>query len=346
MAKRSRGARIRNWGDNKHSEYTHERRRFRGTEGRPKDLAPLNIVAFTDIESNARVVSPYGALVFVRRDGEEVLCRVADALMQGKSSILAPGDNVLVVMEDDQPVVQAVAPRTSKLSRPSVGKGTEQFIAANVEQLVIVAAIAQPVFKQGIVDRYLIAAEVGGVKPVLCVNKMDLNIEIPDVVREYERLGLPVVYTSCKVQSGLDSLRDILRGKLSVLTGHSGVGKSSLINALNPGLDLSTREVSRFNEKGQHTTTTSRLYEFDNIHIIDTPGVRQLGLWGVSLEEVRLYFPDLVELSGNCKFRDCTHLHEPGCAVRTAVEEQTFSALRYASYCRIRASIIDGRRSY
>jgi ribosome biogenesis GTPase len=340
MAKRNKTARIKNWESTPEADYSHERKRFRGKDPRvPKTVTDREY--FSDIQPNAIVVSPYGALAFVNHDGMEFLSRASEVLMDGKNSVLAPGDRVLISFDEDPPLITACAHRRSKLSRPSIGKGKEQFIAANVDLLVVVATAAQPVFKQGIVDRYMIAAQVGGVETVLCMNKTDLPANLPDAVEEYERLGLPVVYTSCERRTGLDRLRNHLRGKLSVMAGQSGVGKSSLIMALNPHLDLDVQEVSRANEKGQHTTTTSRLYEFQDVRIIDTPGIRQLGLWGVSLEELSYYFPDMATLASQCKFRDCTHTHEPNCAVKQAAEDGNLSQLRYTSYVRIRSSIVD-----
>lgn len=335
--KRRKGARTRDWEQSSSADYSHERKRFRGIQTKPAPPPPTHDFS-SDIVPNALVVSPYGALAFVSIDGREVLCRVDQPLMRGKNSMLSPGDRVLIDEQPEQPLAIAVAPRRTKLSRPDILRGNEQVIAANIEQLVIVAAAAHPAFKQGLVDRYLIAAAVGDVPATIFLNKIDL-VDAPPDLSEYQELGVNVIYASCVSGSGLEELRAQLTGKLSVLAGHSGVGKSTIIKKLAPGLELVTREVSRSTQKGQHTTTASRLYDFEGIRIIDTPGIRQLGVWGVSPAELAFFFPEMAALAGGCKFRDCTHTHEPGCAVVAALDAGDLSRVRYRSYLRIRESM-------
>lgn len=303
---------------------------------------------FEDVEANACVVSPYGVQVFVRTADGERCCRVADKLTDGKRSILAAGDEVRVeYAPGGQARVTAVRPRRTKLSRPAVHGNREKVFAANIDQLVVVASCAQPVFRPVLIDRYLIAAQLGGVETVLCVNKMDLAETEPPKLADYRRLGVPVVGSSCETGAGIEDLRRLLEGKTSVVSGQSGVGKSSLLNRLDPALELATREVSVLTDKGRHTTTASRLYELrGGIRIIDTPGVRELGLWGVEPEDLDVYFPDIAEHAVRCKFRDCTHTHEPDCAVRDAADTGAISPLRFESYLRIRASLEEERPAY
>lgn len=285
---------------------------------------------------NATVVTPYGRLAYVELDGVEHLCHVDGKLVRGKGSVLAPGDRVRVEEDAGGRVVRDMAPRRSKLSRPAVGHDAEKVFAANVDVLLVIAAAAKPRFKIGLVDRFLIAAEVGGVQPVLCVNKMDLVEEPPAAVAAYRDV-VPVFELSCETGEGIEPVRAHIEGKTAVAAGHSGVGKSSLINRLCPGLDIATQAVSRENEKGRHTTSYARLYRLDaDTAIIDTPGIRQIGLWGVSHAELDFYFPELERLAPQCKFRDCTHLHEPGCAVQAAVESGAIPLQRFQSYVRIR----------
>ena len=290
-------------------------------------------------EANGLVVSPYGNLAYVWVDGAEHLCRVWDSI--GRAVSLAPGDEVAVRFEHGEGQVTGLAPRRTRLSRLAGAKGQryEQVVAANIDRLIIATAAARPKFKRGIVDRYMICAQAGGVEPVLCVNKMDLVKNEPDELHPYRELGIPILLTSCEDGRGLDDLRQALEGRFSVLAGASGVGKSSLLNALEPSLNIETQEVSNFNEKGRHTTTTARLYTFNNIRIIDTPGIRKLGISGVSPEELAFYFPEIEPYAHACKFRDCTHTCEPGCAVLEAVENGDIPQQRYGSYLRIRESM-------
>jgi ribosome biogenesis GTPase len=295
---------------------------------------------FTVCDTNGVVVSPYGLLAFVEWEGTEHLCRVDSQLTDGKTSWLAPGDRVRVEHAEDEPAITAVAPRESKLSRPAIGRSREQVLAANIGRIVIVVSAKRPAFNPGLVDRYLIAAEMGGVQPILCVNKMDLVSEPPTATDVYQGIGLPIVYTSCMTGDGLEELRGALAGHSALLTGQSGVGKSSIINYLEPDLDLATQEISDNTRKGRHTTTSSRLYHLKgDIHLIDTPGIKQLGLWGLSIEELSHYFPEIMEHASGCRFRDCSHIHEPGCAVREALESGALNDGRYQSYLRIRKSL-------
>ena len=359
--KKKRTVREKDW-DHRHEDaFTHDLRRHRRTDTAISDAAPAPDIP-EDFEPNGLVISHSKKWAFVlwndqagsEREGErtrepetsrsnhEDLCRINEYLLERGATILAPGDRVLVESVDGEPWVRAVAPRRSKLSRPGGehARVSEQIFAANIDVLVVVASAAKPPFKPGLVDRYLIAAEVGGVTPILCINKMDLvESEAPEL-SAYRELGIQVIPTSCETGEGLDDLRNALRGKLCVFAGHSGVGKSSLLNSLQPELDLATREVSEATQRGKHTTSAARLYELDDgLRIIDTPGIRQLGLWGVSPEEVAFYFPEIAEQAAACKFRDCTHTHEPDCAVRQAVDDGQIPRLRFESFLRIRESL-------
>lgn len=341
--KKKRKVREKDW-DHRHEDaFTHDLKRHRRTDTAISDAAPTPDIP-EDFEPNGLVISHSKKWAFVQWEGREDLCRISEHLLERRATILAPGDRVLVEALGGEPWVRAVAPRTSKLSRPGGehARVLEQIFAANIDVLVVVAAAAKPAFKPGLVDRYLIAAEVGRVTPILCVNKMDLVESEPLALEAYRGLGIKVICTSCETGEGLDELREALRGKLSVFAGHSGVGKSSLLNSLQPELDLATREVSEATQRGKHTTSTARLYELDDgLRIIDTPGIRQLGLWGVSPEEVAFYFPEIAEQADACKFRDCTHTHEPDCAVRQAVDAAQIPRPRFESYLRIREGLED-----
>lgn len=334
--KRNKPVRRRDWTPDDLDEAKRERRWERG---KPSVALPDPEHYFATTETNATVVCPYGVRAFVRFEERELLCLIHPSLTDGKRSLLAAGDAVRVEYVEGNPIIQAVAPRRNKLSRYTGGAEREHVIAANVDLLLVVASARQPTFKPGLVDRFLIAAEVGGVRPVLCINKMDLVDAEPEQADLYRQLGVPILLTSCVTGQGLDDLRRELEGKRTVFAGHSGVGKSSIVNALQPGLDIPVQPTTAL-EKGRHTTSSARLHELHgNIHIIDTPGIRELGLWGVSREELAFYFPEMAAVARGCRFRDCTHLHEPHCAVREAVEQGRLSFLRYRSYVRIRESM-------
>ena len=247
---------------------------------------------------------------------------------------VAPGDRVAIRHEK----VAAIAPRRTTLSRTDpVNPRRERIIAANIDTLVIVAATADPPFRPGLVDRYLVAATRGGIQPILCVTKIDLD---PDTraAETYREAGVPVIRCSTATNTGIYELRDLLAGNLAVLAGHSGVGKSSLLNALTREATARTGSVSAETGKGTHTTTSSRLYELKNgARIIDTPGIRMFEPGVVTYEQLFAAFPEFAEFP--CRFRDCHHRNEPGCGVISAVESAQIQHGRYASYLKLSASV-------
>ena len=335
--------RTRDWTEAHETAFSHDRARHRRAQSAISDVAVEMQALPTEFEPNALLISHSKKWAFVLKDGREELCLIDEHLKEGTASLLAPGDEILVERESEQWIVRGVAPRRTRLSRPGHehDRLDEQVFAANIDLLVIVAAAADPPFRPGLVDRYLIAAEVGGVECLICVNKMDLvEGEEPPELLDYERLGFRVIRTSCETGTGLAEMRAALAGKLSILSGHSGVGKSSLLNALDEHLEVHTQQVSGVSHRGRHTTTASRLYELQGgIRIIDTPGIRALGVWGVTPAEVAWFFPDLAELGVNCYFRNCSHTHEPDCAVSQAVTDGRLTPWRYESYIRIRLSM-------
>ncbi len=208
-------------------------------------------------------------------------------------------------------------------------------LVANVDQLVIVMSLVEPDLKPHLIDRYLAAASKGGLAPVLCLNKIDRAdpAELQPLVGAYSQLGVPAVLTSAVTGQGIARLRELLRGRATVFSGQSGVGKSSLLNAVQPGLGLRVREVSEATQKGRHTTTTAELIRLaSGGWVVDTPGVRQLQLWDTRPEEVEGYFPELRPFVPLCGFPDCTHTHETRCAVKAAVARNLISPRRYQSY--------------
>ena len=275
-----------------------------------------------DAETPGLVIAAGPGICTVAIDGETRQCR--------SELSVAPGDAVSIRHEK----VAAIAPRRTALSRTDpANPNRERVIAANIDLLVIVAAIEDPPFRPGLIDRYLVAAARGGVQPILCINKVDLCVDTA-VADPWHEMGVPVVFCSTRTGVGINDLRDLLAGSLAVLAGHSGVGKSSLLNALADELHARTGAVSEHTGKGRQTTTSARLYELRNgARIIDTPGIRELGLGRVTPAELRFAFTDFAAFQ--CRFRDCTHRAEPDCGVRASVESGAVSKARYSSYLRI-----------
>lgn len=296
-----------------------------------------------------------GMLVEVQRrtatvrdpDGAETQCAYSPGIRLGDFSNFAVGDQVEYYAGDasQEPLITAILPRASKISRPGPGErhARELILAANVDLLVVVSAAAQPDFNPRLLDRFLAVAEHFGIEAMVCVNKVDLR---PDPIPEadyLESIGYARVSCSAKTGAGLDALRARLRGRLAVLSGPSGAGKSSLIRALVPGSDPRTGEVRESDGKGRHTTTTSHLYATeDGVRIIDTPGLRELGLWGVASADVAGLWRDFAPYIGKCRFTDCAHRAEPGCAVQAAVESGAVPGFRLQSYYRVLETLSGG----
>jgi ribosome biogenesis GTPase len=288
------------------------------------------------------IVERVDATISRVRVGEELLdCTVRRKLVKfaAGTKTVAVGDRVrLDRTERGEHVIAEVLPRRSKLSRPGFRGAAERIIVANVDELVVVTAAAQPEYRTGLIDRYLVIAERVGFPGVLCVNKTDLvdRDAIEQALGFYGGLGYKVLFVSALDGSGLDELRELLTGRTSVLCGHSGVGKSSLINRMIPGVDLTTRQVSDATGKGRHVTSAVTMLALPGGgYLVDTPGIREFGLWGVKRDELPKRFPEFVRLEGQCRFRSCAHLAEPGCAVKAALESGQVHQSRYRSYERL-----------
>jgi ribosome biogenesis GTPase / thiamine phosphate phosphatase len=230
-------------------------------------------------------------------------------------------------------MIERVEPRHGILTRAS--RGREQVLVANVDQVVIVMSLVEPELKPHLVDRYLASAGQGGIAPLLCLNKADLvePAAYQEMIGFYSQLGVPTFLTSAKSGLGIDQLRQRLKSRQTVFAGQSGVGKSSLLNAIQPDLGLRVREVSDVNQKGKHTTTHAELIRLDfGGWVVDTPGVRQFELWDLAPAEVEGYFPEFRPFVPLCGYPDCTHTHEDRCAVKRAVHRRQITAARYTSY--------------
>lgn len=258
---------------------------------------------------------------------------------------LAVGDEVKVEQDarGESWAITEILPRRSQLARRAPGGAWgERIVAANVDQVLVVFAAAKPEPHPRMLDRFLVIAEANGISARIVINKVELVGE--DVARarfaDYARVGYPLHFTSVKQEIGLEPLRDVVVGRSSALSGPSGVGKSSLMNALFPGLDLRTQEISESVNKGRHTTVGAFLHPIPaGGYLVDTPGLREVGMWGLPAEHLDACFPEFRPLLDLCRFADCTHQVEPECAVRAAVEEGTVSRERYDSYSKLREEL-------
>ena len=258
---------------------------------------------------------------------------------------VAVGDEVVVTpLDNEEGVIEEILPRRTKFSRRYPGKrdAIEQIVVANADQVVTVLSTRLPDLNLRFLDRFLILAEVGEMDAIVCLNKIDLvdsreQRKLGLLLSAYEQLGYRVISTSIHYRETIESLRDALRDKFSVIVGASGVGKSSLLNVVQPGLGLRVGEVGLKTGKGRHTTTLVELFCLDfGGDVADTPGIREVGFWGVDTENLDLYFPEMESYLGKCRYTDCVHLSEPGCAVTEAVNTGEISDVRYLSYVSLR----------
>jgi ribosome biogenesis GTPase len=272
-----------------------------------------------------------------------VVCQLRGKLKQGKAKgdIAALGDKVqITVLEDGSGVIEEVEERKRAIVRldPRPNGVYQQVLLANADQAVFVFACAHPKPKLRMLDRFLVIAEKQRIPAVIVANKIDLVEDARQVFGLYESIGYRVIYTSTKTGAGVDELHDTLKNKISALAGPSGAGKSSLLNAIQPGLGLAVSEISTAIGKGKHTTVTRHMFPLeDGGYVADTPGWKSLALWDTEPEELEAYFPELSDLVQGCQFSDCSHTHEPNCAVRAAVEDGRVHPDRFDSFMRLRA---------
>jgi ribosome biogenesis GTPase len=283
-----------------------------------------------------------------RADGSlrrDTIATAADTLK------LAIGDRVMLEQDGSGAAwtISSILPRRSRLARRAPGGGFgERVVAANVDQVVIVFAAANPEPHPRMLDRFLVIAEANGLAARIVINKVELAggaAVASERWSDYERAGYPIHYTSAKRDEGLDTLHDALVGKVSVLTGPSGVGKSSLMNSMFPGLDLRVGEISESVNKGRHTTVGGYLHPLpgpEGGYLADTPGLREVGMWALDPAELDRCFPEFRPFLADCRFGDCTHRVEPECAVRDALARGEISAARYDSYLRLREELEGG----
>ena len=281
-------------------------------------------------------------------DDEILICSLRGALKAhetGYTNLVAVGDEVLVNAEEA--VVESVLPRRSLLTRPDVSNShLQQIVVANVDQVLIVASWREPDFWPELVDRYLIASMRNDLQAVICVNKVDLvedQAKFQAALQPYKDLGQPIILTSCITRQGLDELQAQLKGRITVLAGLSGVGKSTLLSAVQPHIKLRTGAVGtskKHRSMGRHTTSQASMLKLEGGgQVVDTPGIREFGLANIFKSELADYFPEMVVKAKNCKYGDCTHIHETECAVQQAVTAGEIHTSRYASYLDIYNSL-------
>ncbi len=304
------------------------------------------------------VVAMFRGGAIVRVERRDLLCGIAKAFRAPEgATALAVGDRVTVALTEHadeaasgdkdradgmvvarelrETVLSRPRPRSDKRRDEYDDEPFEKVIAANMDLLLIVAATRQLALRPGMIDRFLIIAERGELEPVLVVNKVDLAEPNAEAVAVFEDLGLDIHRVSALKRECLEPLAQKLNGRRSVLAGASGVGKSTLVNALVPEAEIATRSVRAKDERGRHTTSQAVVYELPGGGVlVDTPGVRELGIH-IDRYELPWYFPEFEALAWGCKFRDCTHTHEPACTIRQAVEEERIPRRRYESYLRI-----------
>ncbi len=314
-----------------------------GADADPEDAAGLQ-VRLSDHDGLirfGRVVSVHGLRSRVLGDdGHTYACTVRQllkSLSTDQRNVVATGDRVGFRPDgEDSGVIERIEPRYGVLSRTS--RGRQHVIVANVDYLLIVASCAEPGLKPALIDRYLLTAEQYQIRPVICFNKLDL-VDPADIQKNagvYAQLGYRVLFTSAASGHNIAYLRALLGGKQTAIAGQSGVGKSSLLNAIEPTLGLRVGAISQENQKGKHTTTHATLIPLaEGGAVIDTPGIRQFQLWDITAPEVAALMPDLRPYVSLCRYPDCLHLNEDDCAVKDAVADARIDARRYDAYCHL-----------
>jgi ribosome biogenesis GTPase len=308
-------------------------------------------------EARGTVLNGTGGIWVVRTtDGATVDASLRGRLKQESAKMkLAVGDDVTIAQDDGEGAwaIAEIHPRRAVLARRSPGKARgERIVAANVDQVLVVFAAAKPEPHVRMLDRFLVIAEGNDIPARIIFNKVELvggPSGVDAIARDYERAGYDVHRTSVKARIGLTELHDVLAGKTSALTGPSGVGKSSLCNALFPGLDLRTAEISESVNKGRHTTVGALLVPIPDAlggFVVDTPGLREVGMWGLPSVDLAHCFPEFRPFLGHCKFQDCSHGHEPNCAVRSAVESGQISRERYESFLKLREELSEAEHTW
>lgn len=319
--------------------------RKRTIVGIEADASEVGLAVHRQVDANdvlrGHVLSVHGlASKVITDDGREFHCatrRVLKNMSTDLRHVVVAGDIVFFRPEGTaEGMIERVEPRHSVLCRTS--RQRQHILVANVDQLLIVASAAEPMLKPNLIDRFLVEAERNRIPALICINKIDLvePADLQPLAGVFGQMGYPLLLVSAAKGIGIERLRRVVAGKQSVVAGQSGVGKSSLLNSIESGLDLRVREVSTENQKGKHTTTAARLIPLKmGGYVVDTPGIRQFQLWDVIPEEVAGFYRDVRPYVGLCRFQNCTHTHESHCAVKDAVADGRLDVRRYESYCHL-----------
>ena len=294
-----------------------------------------------------RVLRVSGLQSLVEADGSQWQCEIRGRLKAGQretTSAVVTGDWVeFTRTTSDSGIIDSIDPRHSKISRAASGsRPYEQILAVNVDLFVVVVAARRPRIGPGFIDRALVTAQLGNLEPVICINKIDLDPErrCGKLASIYADLGYRVLLTSAVTGEAVAELKDMFDGRVSALVGQSGVGKSSILNCIDPGLEIATDALMKTHDRGRHTTAAVQLHRLTSGgYVADTPGIKQLRPWGVDRSTLVSYFVEMAPLVEHCRFRDCTHAEEPDCAIREAVQQGKVASTRYDGFKRMEATL-------